>query len=77
MERRIEKLPVVAGKVLTWVIVVFLVCDAALTGVAMLRYDARQDRPEPANVAEEFLDENFDDDYMEARWPNMKVAQTE
>lgn len=77
MERSIEKLPVVAGKVLTWVIVVFLVCDAALTGVAMLRYDARQDRPEPANVAEEFLDENFDDDYMEARWPNMKVAQTE
>ncbi len=76
MERSIEKLPVVAGKVLTWAVVIFLLCDAALTGAAMLRYDTRQDRPEASNAVETFLDSAYDDDYMESRWPNMKVART-
>lgn len=70
----IEKLPVLTGKILTWVIVFFIVCDAALTASAMLRYHTRAARPEPSNVLEEALDRQYDDERIESRWPNMIVT---
>ncbi len=70
----IEKVPPIAGKVLTWMVVVFMLCDALLTSGAMLRYHSRINRPEPANVFEQFLDSRYDDGYMEGRWPNMRVT---
>lgn len=71
LSKGIEKLPVVAGKVLTWVVVFFMACDVALSSAAMARYDSRKLRPESANAFEEFLDEHYDDAFMERRWPNM------
>ena len=46
-----------------------------LTGAAMLRYTDRQNNPEPKNVAEAFLDDTYDDDWMEHHWPNMVVTK--
>ncbi|BDF71390.1 hypothetical protein CE91St41_13830 [Oscillospiraceae bacterium] len=74
MSRAIEKLPAVAGKVLTWVVVLFMACNAVLTCGAMLRYNTRAVQPEPANAFEAFLDRRYTDAYMEDRWPNMIVA---
>lgn len=74
MSRQIEKLPALAGKILTWVIALFMVCNAVLTGAAMLRYNARAVDPEPANVLDTFLDSQYSDAYMEAHWPNMIVT---
>ncbi len=74
MSALVEKVPAIAGKVATWVVVFLMLCNAALTCGAMLRYGARADRPEPANFFEAFLDEQYDDAYMERRWPNMKAA---
>ncbi len=70
----IEKFPVVIGKVLTWSVVFLMLCNAVLTCGAMLRYDSRADRPEPANAFEAFLDRQYGDEYMENRWPNMRPA---
>lgn len=74
LSRGIEKVPALAGKIVTWLIVVFTVCNAVLTGAAMLRYDSRAARPQPANVFEDFLDQQYGDEMMEARWPNMIVT---
>ena len=39
------------------------------------RYTDRQNNPEPKNVAEAFLDDTYDDDWMEHHWPNMVVTK--
>lgn len=74
LSRAIEKLPAVLGKVMTWVVVTFMLCNALLTAAAMVRYDMRQERSEPANNLEAFLDQQYDDAYMEHRWQNMRVT---
>ncbi len=73
MDRGIEKIPTLLGECITWAIVVIFVCDGLLTGAAMMRYTDRQTVPEPQNVIEKFLDSNYDDAWMEQRWPNMKL----
>lgn len=78
MSNLIEKLPVLAGQLITWAIVILMVCNGLLTGAAMLRYKARDTHPEPANVVDAFLDETYDDAFMEKRWPNMiRTGETE
>ena len=74
MSRGIEKLPPLTGKLITWLAVFVMACNAILTSAAMLRYGARPVRPEPANVFERFLDQQYDDERIQARWPNMIVT---
>lgn len=76
MERIIERFPALFGKILTWVMVVIIACDGILTVGAMIRYSQRQTSPVAQNVVEEFLDENYDDAWMEHRWPNMDLKTT-
>ena len=73
MDKGIEKLPPLVGKVATWVVVFFLVFDGVLTAAAMARYTQRQENPVPGNVIDTFLDTTYDDAWMENRWPNMVV----
>lgn len=75
MSRIIEKLPAIAGKVVTWAVLLLMLCNAALTAAAMFRYDTRSVRPESANAFEAFLDRQYPDRYMERRWPNMRVVE--
>lgn len=74
MDKSIEKIPTLLGECITWAIVVVIFCDGLLTAGAMMRYTDRQTSPEPQNVMEEFLDSNYDDAWMEQRWPNMKLT---
>lgn len=75
MSRGIEKIPALAGKLLTWAVVILLLCDGVLTMTAMIRYTDRQEDPVPGNVVEQFLDSRYDDEFMENRWPNMVVTE--
>lgn len=72
MDRFIEKWPVLAGKVLTWTLALLMLCNAALTCGAMLRYTERQTNPQTGAVGA-LLDERYPDDFMETRWPNMMI----
>ena len=71
MSKGIESLPALTGKILTWVVVFVMACNAVLTSAAMLRYSTRPEQPQPANAFEEFIDGQYGDGYMERRWPNM------
>ena len=75
MSKGIEAVPALAGKILTWIVVLFMVCNAVLTSAAMLRYGGRAVQPEPVNAFEEFLDNQYSSAYMERRWPNMIAAE--
>ncbi len=77
MSRGIESLPALAGKLLTWIVVFVMACNALLTSAAMIRYGGRAVQPEPANAFEEFLDSQYGDQRMEERWPNMIVTGNE
>lgn len=38
----LEKIPPVAGKIMTWIIVIFMVLDMAVSGAAISRYVSRK-----------------------------------
>lgn len=44
-------------------------------GTAMLRYNTRAVRPAAAGIVEQFLDNRYDDAYIENRWPNMIITE--
>ena len=41
IEMLIEKIPVVSGKVITWLLLVFMVCNIGVSCMALVRYDER------------------------------------
>ena len=61
----IEKIPVLWGYILTWVLVVFMAADIAVSSMALIRYDRRSEGMQADNVIEKLLDEHFDDERME------------
>ena len=71
----IEKLPALQGKIITWVLVVFMICNALISAMAMIRYTQRQEGIEANNVMEEFLDLHYEDALIEKVWPNMVITE--
>lgn len=73
LSRLIERIPMKAGKVLTWVIVVFMVFNMAISALALGRYQQRQSAPDaPTNGFTEFLDHHYPDERIHQVYPNMK-----
>ena len=66
----IEKIPVLWGYILTWVLVVFMAADIAVSSMALIRYDRRSEGMQADNVIEKLPDEHFDDERMERIYPN-------
>lgn len=75
MSGLIEKLPALQGKVITWVLVVFMICNAFISAMAMVRYTQRQEGIEAKNTMETFLDANYEDALIEKVWPNMVITK--
>lgn len=75
MSRLIERMMPLAGKLLTWAIVIVMGCNGLLTAAAMLRYSERQEENAPTGQIRALLDAHYDDAYMEERWPNMKMKE--
>lgn len=73
--RLIEKIPPVAGTVITTVIIAAMTFNMAISGMAIGRYVQRKAGNEPANVVEEFLDHAYQDDFIEKIYPNMKIME--
>ncbi len=73
LSRLIERIPMKAGNVLTWVIVVFMVFNMAISALALGRYQQRQSAPDaPTNGFTEFLDHYYPDERIHQVYPNMK-----
>ena len=75
LSRWIERLPLRLGRVLTWLIVLFMVVNMALSALALGRFAQRQSDPAPAQDAlGQFLDERFPDGRMERIYPNIQFV---
>lgn len=66
----IEKIPVKAGEILTWLLIVFMCCNIVVSCMALIRYDQRS-RGIPAQKQWQMrVDERFGDERMEKIYPN-------
>ena len=66
----IEKIPIKPGKIITWILVIFMVADIAVSAGALARYNDRAHGEPAQNVVESILDERFDDARMQRIYPN-------
>ena len=73
MSQGIEKIPVLQGKIITWILVGFMSFNTMVSAMAMIRYTERNAGIEASNPIEEFLDATYEDAYIERVWPNMMI----
>ena len=67
--------PLRGGKVLTWLLVVFMVLNMAVSALAFGRYVERSTVDAPAqNIVTEFLDEHYPDERIERVYPSAKFV---
>ena len=73
VEKWIEKIPAVAGKILTWVLLGFMVCNILVSCVALVRYDERGNGVQATNAVQKWADAHYDDAKMARIYPNAKT----
>ena len=66
----IEKLPICAGRILTWVIVVFMCCNMAASAMALIRSNERSQGIPATQSWQQTMDERFPDERLEKIYPN-------
>lgn len=71
----IEKIPDRPGKIITWILIVFMICNIVVSQVALLRYNQRNQGIAPVSEWQMSMDEHFDDERMEHIYPNAKPAK--
>ena len=81
IEMLIERIPVVSGKVITWVLLVFMVCNIGVSCMALVRYDERsresktlqsQETKDNLKSWQKWMDKHYDDAKMNKIYPNAK-----
>lgn len=72
--RWIERLPNRAGRILTWVFVIFMLLNMLVSGLAVRRWTNRSLGYPPANAASALIDRLYPDDFMHWVYPNMSIV---
>ena len=72
VEKWIEKIPAVAGKILTWILLGFMVCNILVSCVALVSYDERGNGVQATNAVQKWADAHYDDAKMKKIYPNAK-----
>ena len=66
----IEKVPKKIGKVITWILVVFMSCNIVVSCMALIRSSQRADGIPAESAWQKMMDERFDDKRMHRIYPN-------
>lgn len=66
----IERIPVKAGKILSWILIVFMCCNVLVSSMALIRSTQRKDDIPAEFQWQKIMDERFDDERMEKIYPN-------
>ena len=75
LSRLILKIPNKIGKIVTWIVTVFMAINIAVSGIAVMRWGQRVRGTEPSNEFWEFIDERFPDERMERIYANMDFGE--
>lgn len=65
-----EKLKPKTGKVMTWILIVFMICNICMSMAALIRYNQRNKHVDASNSVEVWLDKNYNNKKMEKIYPN-------
>lgn len=68
----IERVPVKCGKVISYLLIVFMTCNMIVSSMAMIRYNERSQGISPKYGWQKTMDERFDDERMQRIYPNAK-----
>ncbi len=71
MSHWIEKVPMKAGKIISWVLIVFMCCNMVVSGLALIRSTERLNGVPAEKKWQQIMDERFDDDRLGKIYPNM------
>ena len=71
MCRLVNRIPNKIGKPLTWVLLVFMILNSAISGLAVARMSARYAGEPATNALEQFLDDHYPDERLQKIYPNM------
>lgn len=71
----IERIPMLAGKITTWLLVVFMTCNVAVSCLALIRYEERGRGILADQGWRQTMDERFPDARMERIYPNAKMVE--
>lgn len=71
----IEKIPMRLGKIVTWILVVFMSCNMLVSAMALGRYDERSRGIAATEEWQETIDERFPDERMASIYPNAKSVE--
>ena len=74
MSNLIERLPMKPGKVLTWLLVLFMVGNMAVSALAFGRYVERSMDVPAQNSVARFLDDHYPDERIERVYPSAKFV---
>lgn len=77
MSRFIERIPKKVGEPLTVFLVVFMIFNMAISGIAVSRQAQRREGDPADNAVEVFLDKHYNDEYLKKIYPNMVVVDEE
>ena len=70
VEKAIEMIPVQAGKLLVWLMVVFMSCNIAVSCMALIRYDERSRGIKAEASWQQWSDTHYDDAKLMKIYPN-------
>ena len=71
----IESFPLKVGKVLTWILFVFMIFNMLISSLAVYRYSSRYSNITAKNNFETFLDKAYPDEMLKRVYPNMKIVK--
>jgi uncharacterized membrane protein len=71
----IEKIPPVAGKILTAIIIAVMTLDILISSAAVYRYVQRNTGNPPTSAVESFIDRTYPNSLIEWVYPDMKIVQ--
>lgn len=71
----IERIPVTAGKILTWVMVLFFICNILVSGLALIRSSQRAEGIPARQEWQRVMDETYGDEKLKEIYPNAIEVQ--
>lgn len=70
----IEKIPHLAGKIITWALIIFMCCNIVVSCMALIRYDERGSNVKADRAWKTYMDEHYGDEKMQLIYPNAKMT---
>lgn len=72
ISKKIEKIPIKIGNILTIFLAIFVIWDCIISGLACLRQNERANGYEANNKVEVYLDEHYTDEKLKEIYPHAK-----